>query len=98
MQLTSKIHVEKICKKGVTLGPNRRGLDIRLVSLSDFEIESPFGREQLLVRKSRENLNSNHFNVTVSVPPTVRTAFQGQLTLRSPASGAVAHVPINFDP
>ena len=43
-------------------------------------------------------MESNHFNVTISVPPSHYDALNGEITLKSTISGAIASIPVKFDP
>lgn len=48
------------------------------------------------MKKSRENLDSNHFNVTVSVPIGHNTPLSQNLVLKSAINDATVSIPISF--
>lgn len=50
------------------------------------------------MKKSRENLDSNHFNVTVSVPIGHNAPVNEELVLKSAINGATKRIPISFTP
>lgn len=83
VKLNSRIYVERECVNGVSLNKDTRSRVIRIVSLSDFQIHSPFKETELKVKKSREHLDSNHYNLTISVPSSQNIALNDNLVLRS---------------
>lgn len=98
VKLNSQIYVEEKCRDGVHLNKDKRSRVIRVVSLSDFQVDSPLKSTELIVKKSRENLDSNHFNITVSVPVGHNAPFAATLVLRSATNDATVSVPIRFSP
>ena len=99
VKLNSKIYVERRCANGVHLDKDKRSTVIGVVSLSDFRIQSPFESSELVVEKSRENLDSNHFSVTVRVPADHNTPLSENLVLKSAVNDAtVVSIPITFSP
>lgn len=98
VKLNSQIYVEDECARGVQLNNDKRSRVVRVVSLSDFQIQRPFKSTELLVKKSRENLDSNHFNVTVSVPIGHNAPVNEELVLKSAINGATKRIPISFTP
>lgn len=98
VKLNSQIYVEKECAHGVQLNKEKRSRVIRVVSLSDFQIQNPFKNTELLVKKSRENLDSNHFNLTISVPIGHDTPLSRHLVLKSAINDATVSIPISFTP
>lgn len=99
VKLNSKIYVENRCANGVHLDKDKRSTVVGVVSLSDFSIQSPFKSSELIVEKSRESLDSNHFSVTVRVPVDHNTPLSQNLVLKSAVNDAtVASIPITFSP
>ena len=99
MKLNSKIYVEKQYANGVHLDLDKRRAEVRVVSLSDFQIQSPFKSSELVVKKSRENLGSNHFSLTLTVPADHSSPFSQNLVLKSVVNDAtVVSIPISFSP
>jgi len=98
IKLHCKIYVDKNKERGVSLNVEQRSTVIGVVSISDFEIENPFKSSELIIHKSRENLQSNHFNVTVTIPEDSKRVLNGYVVLRSTLSDASVKIPIRFNP
>ena len=82
----------------MSLNAEQRSTMIGVVSISDFDIENPFKNSELIIHKSRENLQSNHFNVTVTVPEDSKKVLNGHVVLRSTLSDTSVKIPIKFNP
>jgi len=98
IKLVGGIIVEKSFKKGLKLGQYSRTKNIRVVSLSEFDITKDVSDQQLRVRKSRESIESNQHNITLTVPRGVNSTFTTNLKLTNQITGEQTSIQVKFDP
>jgi len=98
IKLVGGIIVESHFKNGLRLGQYTRTKNVRVVSLSEFDITKDVNDQQLRVRKSRESIESNQHNITLTVPRGVNSTFTTNLILTNQITGEQTTIPVKFDP
>ena len=69
-----------------------------MLSLSDFSVTSTADEKNLKLRKSRDLMNSNMYNITLVVPKSVSSKFSSVLNLENSVTGEITKISVLFNP